>query len=128
MKDRIIATKIQQEWPGYDASERTFVINPAEAETVRRIFALYLDLGVSGLIGAAAYPKIIVEVALIDAEFGEALLKSRETLSRAERNFERPDGKAFLLVNRAAQALGIPAGHVGQGKPPFLDFQELLQR
>src|ERR1700758_2688116 len=30
---------------GYDASERTLVINPAEAETVRRIFALYHDLG-----------------------------------------------------------------------------------
>src|SRR5439155_18312076 len=30
---------------GYDASERTLVINPAEAETVRCIFALYRDLG-----------------------------------------------------------------------------------
>jgi hypothetical protein len=30
---------------GYDASERPLVINPAEAETVRRIFALYRELG-----------------------------------------------------------------------------------
>ncbi len=30
---------------GYDASERTLVINPAEAETVRCIFALYLEFG-----------------------------------------------------------------------------------
>jgi site-specific DNA recombinase len=30
---------------GYDASERTLVINPAEAETVRRIFAPYRELG-----------------------------------------------------------------------------------
>ncbi|MGA7863102.1 MAG: recombinase family protein, partial [Stellaceae bacterium] len=30
---------------GYDASERMLVINPAEAETVRRIFALYRELG-----------------------------------------------------------------------------------
>ena len=30
---------------GYDASERTLVINPAEAETVRRIFALYREFG-----------------------------------------------------------------------------------
>src|SRR5882672_443411 len=30
---------------GYDASERTLVVNPAEAETVRRIFALYRELG-----------------------------------------------------------------------------------
>src|SRR5262245_10605321 len=30
---------------GYDASERTLVINPAEAETVRRLFALYRKLG-----------------------------------------------------------------------------------
>ena len=33
-------------WPlGYEANERTLVINPAEAETVRRIFALYRELG-----------------------------------------------------------------------------------
>jgi hypothetical protein len=30
---------------GYDASERTLIINPAEAETVRHIFAFYRDLG-----------------------------------------------------------------------------------
>src|SRR5205814_1546859 len=30
---------------GYDADERTLVVNPAEAETVRRIFALYRELG-----------------------------------------------------------------------------------
>jgi hypothetical protein len=30
---------------GYDADERTLVINPAEAETVRRIFALYREFG-----------------------------------------------------------------------------------
>ena len=30
---------------GYDASERTLVINPTEADTVRRIFALYRELG-----------------------------------------------------------------------------------
>ena len=30
---------------GYDANERALVINPAEAETVRCIFALYRELG-----------------------------------------------------------------------------------
>jgi site-specific DNA recombinase len=30
---------------GYDASERTLIVNPAEAETVRCIFALYRELG-----------------------------------------------------------------------------------
>jgi hypothetical protein len=30
---------------GYDADERALIINPAEAETVRRIFALYRQLG-----------------------------------------------------------------------------------
>jgi hypothetical protein len=30
---------------GYDADERTLVVNPAEAETVRCIFALYRELG-----------------------------------------------------------------------------------
>ena len=28
---------------GYDADERALVINPAEAETVRRVFALYRE-------------------------------------------------------------------------------------
>src|SRR5262249_5901797 len=30
---------------GYDANGRRLVINPAEAETVRRLFTLYLELG-----------------------------------------------------------------------------------
>ena len=30
---------------GYDVSERTLVINPAEAATVRRVSALYRELG-----------------------------------------------------------------------------------
>src|SRR6267378_699264 len=30
---------------GYDVSERTLVINPAEAETVRRLFVLYREFG-----------------------------------------------------------------------------------
>src|SRR5438067_2049873 len=30
---------------GYDAHERKLIVNPAEAETVRSIFALYLELG-----------------------------------------------------------------------------------
>jgi hypothetical protein len=30
---------------GYDANERTLVISPAGVETVRRIFALYRELG-----------------------------------------------------------------------------------
>src|SRR6267378_3462945 len=29
----------------YDASERTLIVNPAEVETVRRLFALYIELG-----------------------------------------------------------------------------------
>jgi site-specific DNA recombinase len=51
IRDKIAASKKQGMWMGgnvplgYDASERTLVINPAEAETVRRIFALYHDLG-----------------------------------------------------------------------------------
>ncbi len=51
IRDKIAASKKKGMWMGgnvplgYDASERTLVINPAEAETVRRIFALYLELG-----------------------------------------------------------------------------------
>jgi DNA invertase Pin-like site-specific DNA recombinase len=51
IRDKIAASKKKGMWMGgnvplgYDASEGTLVINPAEAETVRRIFALYRDLG-----------------------------------------------------------------------------------
>jgi Site-specific recombinases, DNA invertase Pin homologs len=47
IRDKIAASKKKGMWMGgnvplgYDASERTLVINPAEAETVRCIFALY---------------------------------------------------------------------------------------
>ncbi len=51
IRDKIAASKKKGMWMGgnvplgYDASERTLVINPAEAETVRRIFALYREFG-----------------------------------------------------------------------------------
>src|SRR5438270_7527348 len=51
IRDKIAASKKKGMWMGgnvplgYDTSERTLVINPAEAETVRHIFALYRELG-----------------------------------------------------------------------------------
>jgi site-specific DNA recombinase len=52
IRDKIAASKKKGMWMGggnvplgYDASESTLVINPAEAETVHRIFALYRELG-----------------------------------------------------------------------------------
>jgi site-specific DNA recombinase len=51
IRDKIAASKKKGMWMGgnvplgYDASERTLVINPAEGETVRRIFALYREFG-----------------------------------------------------------------------------------
>src|SRR5271156_2175052 len=51
IRDKIAASKKKGMWMGgnvplgYDTSERTLVINPTEAETVRDIFALYLELG-----------------------------------------------------------------------------------
>src|SRR5713226_808158 len=51
IRDKIAASKKKGMWMGgnvplgYDASERTLVINPAEAETVRRMFDLYRKLG-----------------------------------------------------------------------------------
>src|SRR5436853_1732798 len=51
IRDKIAASKKKGMWMGgnvplgYDADERTLVINPAEAVTVRRIFALYRELG-----------------------------------------------------------------------------------
>jgi site-specific DNA recombinase len=51
IRDKITASKREGLWMGgnvplgYDANERRLVINPAEAETVRQIFALYRELG-----------------------------------------------------------------------------------
>ncbi len=51
IRDKIAASKKKGMWMGgnvpfgYEASERTLVINSAEAETVRHIFALYRELG-----------------------------------------------------------------------------------
>jgi DNA invertase Pin-like site-specific DNA recombinase len=51
IRDKIAASKKKGMWMGgnvplgYDASERTLIVNPAEAEAVRRIFALYRELG-----------------------------------------------------------------------------------
>ena len=51
IREKIAASKQKGMWMGrnvpvgYDASGRTLVINPAEAETVRRIFALHRQLG-----------------------------------------------------------------------------------
>src|SRR5712675_664187 len=43
IRDKIAASKKKGMWMG--ANVRTLVINPAEAETVRRVFALYRELG-----------------------------------------------------------------------------------
>src|SRR5437868_6032275 len=51
IRDKIAASKKKGMWMGgivplgYDASERTLVVNAAEADTVRCIFALYRELG-----------------------------------------------------------------------------------
>src|SRR5262252_4578111 len=51
IRDKIAASKRKGMWMGglvplgYDASERRLVINPAEAETVQRIFASYCEFG-----------------------------------------------------------------------------------
>src|SRR5438270_8343578 len=51
IRDKIAASKKKGIWMGgnvplgYDADERALVINPVEAETVRRIFVLYREFG-----------------------------------------------------------------------------------
>ena len=60
IRDKIAASKKKGMWMGgnvprgYDTSERTLVINPAEAETVRRVFALYRELGCGRRVKEAA--------------------------------------------------------------------------
>jgi DNA invertase Pin-like site-specific DNA recombinase len=56
IRDKIAASKAKGMWMGgmpplgYDAVDRKLVINPAEAESVRLIFSLYLDLGSARLV------------------------------------------------------------------------------
>jgi site-specific DNA recombinase len=51
IRDKIAASKRKGMWMGgfvpfgYEARDRSLAINPEEAETIRRIFALYLELG-----------------------------------------------------------------------------------
>src|SRR6267143_304344 len=51
IRDKIAASKKKGMWMGgnlplgYDVQDRKLLVNPAEAETVRGIFALYLELG-----------------------------------------------------------------------------------
>ena len=51
IRDKIAASKKKGMWMGgnvplgYDPTEGTLVINPVEAETVGRVFALYRELG-----------------------------------------------------------------------------------
>jgi len=51
IRGKIAASKQKGMWMGgnpplgYDLRDRTLVINPDEADTVRRLFALYLELG-----------------------------------------------------------------------------------
>src|SRR3984893_13356520 len=51
IRDKIAASKRKGMWMGgnvplgYDASERTLIVNPVEAQTVRCLFALYRELG-----------------------------------------------------------------------------------
>jgi DNA invertase Pin-like site-specific DNA recombinase len=60
IRDKITASKKKGLWMGglvplgYDAKDRTLVVNEAEAETVRRIFQLYLDLGCARRVKEAA--------------------------------------------------------------------------
>lgn len=51
IRDKIAASKAKGMWmggripTGYDAANRTLTVNHAEAKTIRRLFALYLELG-----------------------------------------------------------------------------------
>ena len=60
IRDKITASKKKGLWMGglvplgYDAKDRTLVVNEAEAQTVRTIFQLYLELGCARRVKEAA--------------------------------------------------------------------------
>lgn len=66
IRDKIAASKAKGMWMGgnlplgYDADGRTLKINPAEAETVRGIFALYLELGSAHVVLAELQARGVV--------------------------------------------------------------------
>src|SRR5438034_4179689 len=66
IRDKIAASKKKGMWMGgnvplgYDPCERTPVINPVEAQTVRRVFALYRELGCVRRVKAELKQRAIV--------------------------------------------------------------------
>src|SRR5438270_582216 len=107
IRDKIAASKKKGMWMGgnvplgYDANERTLVINPAEAETVRRIFALYRELGCVRRVKEGRRYRYYVSAALI-AEAGT----DREGWRLAAREIEE------AVIRILADALTSPASLV----------------
>ena len=100
IRDKIAASKKKGMWMGgnvplgYDANERTLVINPAEAETVRRVFALYRELGCVRRVKEEADPSRASDEMQHDNEWHRArrqTLLARSSLHTAlEPNLHRP--------------------------------------
>ena len=101
IRDKIAASKKKGMWMGgnvplgYDANERSLVINPAEAETVRRIFALYRELGCVRRVKEEADHlglRTKCSITANGAERGGKPLLARSSLHTAlEPNLHRPD-------------------------------------
>ena len=68
IRDKIAASKKKGMWMGglpplgYDVQDKKLVVNPREAETIRTLFALYLDLGtVKKLVEQARHLKLVTK-------------------------------------------------------------------
>ncbi|WP_340108233.1 recombinase family protein [Pikeienuella sp. HZG-20] len=109
IRDKIAASKKKGMWMGgpvplgYDLAERSLVVNPAEAETVRRIFRLYLEAG---------------SVVALKADADRAGLRSKRRISRAGRTSggERFSRGALALILRNPLYIGEIA-HKGERHP-----------
>jgi len=122
IRDKIAASKKKGIWMGgnvplgYDADERTLVINPAEAETVRRIFGLYCEYGCVRRVKDEAYPG--QHPALIDDETWIAVQDQLATNAgdlRRKRRAAEPSLLAGLLVDAHGERL-TPSHAVKKGR------------
>jgi DNA invertase Pin-like site-specific DNA recombinase len=100
IRDKIAASKQKGIWMGgnpplgYDLRDRTLIINPDEADTVRRLFALYLELGcVRSVKEAADRLGLVTKRRIVKgaAQGGQAVLARAPLQAPLEPDLPRPD-------------------------------------
>jgi DNA invertase Pin-like site-specific DNA recombinase len=122
IRDKIAASKRKGMWMGgtvpfgYDVKDRQLVVNEAEAETVRRMFNRYLELGCVNLLAAELREEGVVS----------KLKVSRRGNQSGGQPFER--GALYhLLQNQIYLGMVCHKGEAHPGQHPAIVPQELWE-